>query len=111
MKDSKNVFQVLTYGRYGEIECYCWFYSKGDADNKLIECKELFENSEFWIEEGTEHIIHKCRGCEDIEADERHDAYGITTGYWCDDCYENNYPYKKYRYDYEAYGERLDEDY
>jgi len=41
----------------------------------------------------------------------RHDAYGIFTGHYCDDCYENNYPYKKDRYDYEGYGERLDDDY
>ena len=54
--------------------------------------------------------IVPCRGCNK-EADERHDAYGISTGYWCDDCYENNYPYRKDQYDYEAYGERLDDDY
>lgn len=41
----------------------------------------------------------------------RSDAYGIFTGHYCDDCYENNYPYRKDRYDYEGAGERLDDDY
>lgn len=69
-----------------------------------------------------EHVII-CRGCgkqEDVSdwasphmAHKHHqwvrsDAYGIYTGVYCDECYEHNYPYKKDRYDYEAYGERLD---
>lgn len=41
----------------------------------------------------------------------REDAYGIFTGHYCDDCYENNYPYRKDRYDYFGAGERLDDDY
>jgi hypothetical protein len=40
----------------------------------------------------------------------RHDAYNIFTGHYCDECYENNYPYKKDKYDYEGNGERLDDD-
>jgi len=41
----------------------------------------------------------------------RNDAYGYYTGLYCDDCYENNYPYKKDRYptmEYDGYGERLE---
>ena len=42
----------------------------------------------------------------------RCDAYGIYTGLYCDDCYKNNYPYKRNRYFDEAYcGERLEGDY
>jgi len=52
-----------------------------------------------------------CRGCDD-EGQEQHDAYGISTGHWCDTCYDSDkYPYRKDAYDYEAYGERLDDDY
>lgn len=57
-----------------------------------------------------------CRGCETTEEEAyvelRHDAYGYATGYYCDDCYENNYPYRKDRYFDESYaGERLEDDY
>lgn len=57
-----------------------------------------------------------CKGCEKSEEDtyieKRSDAYGFFTGYYCDDCYENNYPYKKGRYyDYFTAGEYLDDDY
>ena len=42
----------------------------------------------------------------------RHDAYGIPTRYYCDDCYENNYPYRKDNYyDYLNAGEYMNEDY
>ena len=42
----------------------------------------------------------------------RSDAYGIYTGLFCDNCYDNNYPYKKDRYFDESYcGERLEGDY
>jgi len=56
-----------------------------------------------------------CRGnkCESEEVYERHDWYGITTGFYCDKCYENNYPYRKDRYptiEHDGYGERLDDD-
>ena len=55
----------------------------------------------------------ECRRC-DKEGHERHDWYGISTGYWCDECYESNrYPYKKSRYateEYDGYGERLSND-
>jgi hypothetical protein len=38
-----------------------------------------------------------------------YDAYGIPTGYYCDKCYQDgNYPYRKDRYEYWEYGERLD---
>lgn len=42
----------------------------------------------------------------------RYDAYNIPTRYYCDDCYENNYPYRKdMYYDYFNAGEYMDEDY
>lgn len=42
----------------------------------------------------------------------RKDAYGIQTGWYCEDCFENNYPYRKdYYYDYFEAGEYLDDDY
>lgn len=42
----------------------------------------------------------------------RHDAYGLATGYYCHNCYENKYPYRKDRYyDYLNAGEYMDDDY
>jgi hypothetical protein len=55
-----------------------------------------------------------CRGinCESINTEMRYDNYGIPTGYYCDDCYENNYPYRKDAYfDPDYAGERLEDDY
>ena len=77
-----------------------------------------------------EDNVIKCRGCgktEDVSdwasprmARTHHewvrsDAYGIYTGVFCDECYENNYPYRKDRYptaetDPEC-GEYLEDDY
>jgi len=68
-------------------------------------------------------IIVTCRGnnCEKWENvkswDEvryhpwmRQDAYGMTTGHYCDECYANNYPYRKDRYYDPSYaGERMEE--
>jgi hypothetical protein len=60
-----------------------------------------------------------CRGCSktrqehiDVIVEERHDYYGISTGYWCDDCFENKYPYRRDAYyDYLNAGEYLNDDY
>lgn len=44
----------------------------------------------------------------------REDAHGIYTGHYCDDCYENNYPYRKDKYptmEDNGYGEYLESDY
>jgi hypothetical protein len=80
---------------------------------------ELLDMIEYesW-EDGDYHIYkqHTCRGdgCESVVTRERHDAYGITTGHYCDKCYKSNYPYRKDRYptqEHHGYGERLDEDY
>jgi len=49
--------------------------------------------------------IPSCRGCkayadERSSVQERFDHYGITTGHWCDACYESGrYPYRKDAYD------------
>lgn len=62
---------------------------------------------------------HHCKGhdCDhnsenDQTVEERFDAYGLSTGYYCDSCYENNYPYRKDNYFDPSYaGERMDDDY
>jgi len=59
---------------------------------------------------------HSCRGCQEDKPDvqERSDAHGIYTGHYCEDCYDNNYPYRKDRYptiETHGYGERLNDDY
>lgn len=62
---------------------------------------------------------HYCKGrdCQkdtsnDDTVEERHDAYGMSTGYYCDECYKNNYPYRKDSYFDQSYaGERMEDDY
>ena len=63
-----------------------------------------------------EEIVIHCKGkecnCVGEDVEMRYDAYGYATGYYCDNCYENNYPYKRGRYyDYLDAGEYLDDDY
>ena len=75
----------------------------------------MWPDQEWWIEDGTEHIKGKCKGCDTPYASEMHDAHGITTGFWCDKCYDSDkYPYRKDRYptqETHGYGERLEDDY
>ena len=110
---NENIFQIVTEDhQYGIPVLQSWHEGREEAEKELADCKKFWPNDNFWIEPGTHHIREKCRGCGTVHANECHDAYGITTGFWCDECYDSsNYPYKKYRYDYEAYGERLDDDY
>lgn len=63
-------------------------------------------------------ICCKGNGCsnttetEEAYVELRYDIYGIATGYYCDDCYETNYPYRKDEYyDYLNAGEYLESDY
>ena len=67
--------------------------------------------------EAMDYYIRKiipCRACES-EGEEQYDSYGISTGYWCNPCYNSDkYPYRKDRYptiENHGYGERLDDNY
>ena len=58
-----------------------------------------------------EHKI-TCRRCDSTNVSQKYDYYNISTGYWCEDCYKNNYPYRKDDYyDYFNAGEYLNDDY
>lgn len=58
------------------------------------------------------HDCNKNTKDEDSSIKMRYDAYNFPTGYYCEDCYENNYPYKRHKYyDYFEAGEYLDNDY
>ena len=76
-----------------------------------IEALECFEWGE--VSENEYNIIYvtQCKNCG-RDADERYDFYGISTGHWCEECYESKeYPYRKDRYatiEHDGYGERLD---
>ena len=106
----ETIFQILVDGEMGPT-LQSWRETREEAEKELAEVQSFWPEDEFWIQEGTDYINDKCRGCGTVHASECHDAYGITTGFWCNDCYESSrYPYKKDRYDYRAYGERLDED-
>ena len=71
---------------------------------------ELQEQMEFCFPEITDWNmvrIPTCRKCEK-DAQERHDYYGISTGYWCESCYNSSkYAYRRDAYDpYNDYGTR-----
>jgi len=109
---NENIFQVLTeHSQYGYPVLQNWYETMEEAEAELEQCKKFWPDDMWWIEPGTEHINDKCEGCGTVHSYERQDAYGIFTGHYCDDCYENNYPYRKDRYDYEGAGERLEDDY
>jgi len=86
-----------------------------DSQDKLIDIAYDISEAHMMCEDygdGTYLIkVIPCRGC-DNEGHLQYDAYGISTGHWCDTCYDSpKYPYRKDRYDYEGYGERLDDNY
>lgn len=88
-------------------ETWAEFHSRSEA----IDCFKWGE-----VSENDYSIIYltPCKSCGN-DADEKYDFYGISTGYWCDECYNSNkYPYKKQKYatiEYDGYGERLNENY
>lgn len=111
---NKRYFQVLTFDRYNTPVLQSWHYTQEEAEKAIVEYKGYWSDSEWWWEEGTEYIYDKCRHCGDPDAQEYNDAYGFSTGHWCSNCYENNYPYRKDAYFDEGYaGESLygDDDY
>jgi len=111
-KNGNTVYQVIGdfLTRYGVDEyCYFWTTDKDEAE-KWVKENTGYDDTPLQIVEGTDYIKNKCR-CGSIHTSPRYDAYGIATGNWCNDCYENDYPYRKDRYDYKAYGERLDDEY
>ena len=115
---NENIFQILVQGEQGET-CVNWFDGKtsaeaeASAEAELKELEAMFPDCEYRIEAGTEFIYNKCRECGSVHANECSDNYGISTGYWCNDCYESDkYPYRKDAYFDESYaGERLEDDY
>jgi hypothetical protein len=79
------------------------FYTRHEAE----------ETMEYEFSWDTHYIktITPCRECGN-EGYERSDWYGISTGHWCEECYEHHYPYKKERYEteeYDGFGERLED--
>ena len=82
------------------------FYTEEEA----LDCVDF----EFSFETHSLIQVFECRECSN-DADERRDAYGISTGYWCDACYHSNkYPYRKDAYETverHGYGERLEDNY
>lgn len=109
---NKKYFQVLTYGHYSEPVLQSWHHTKEEADEALANCESLWPDDEWWIEEGTAFILEKCRECGDPDTLEMYDAYGYSTGHWCEDCYDKRYSYRKDAYFDEGYaGERLEDDY
>lgn len=115
MTQDENIFQILVEANMGP-RLQTWKESREDAEKELAELQADFPNDDFWIEEGTDYIYTKCKGCQTIHAYERHDYYGISTGHWCDKCFDDpsKYTYRKDRYptmETDGYGDYLDDDY
>ena len=112
MTQDENIFQILTEkGMVPTLQS--WHESREDAERELADLQKFWPD-EFWIEEGTDYIYTKCKGCQTVHATERHDHYGISTGHWCDKCYDDpsKYTYRKDAYyDYLNAGEYLEDDY
>ena len=70
------------------------FYEKEDA----VDCVD-FEHS---FETHTIVRVIECQTCGKDESEERFDYYGHSTGYHCDDCYNDS---SKYKYRKDAYQE------
>lgn len=114
MKNRETVYQlVCTEFGYGSI--ITWSEDKSQIESALADCQEMCPDKDYWIEEGTEYILEKCRGCGTVHADHRYDAHGVETGIWCEECYDSDkYPYRKDRYptqETHGYGEYLENDY
>jgi hypothetical protein len=94
-----------------------YFDSPDEVNDKMKEVGTPARDMHGWYELDGKllctNVTHSCRGCEVKDAEERFDANGITTGYWCNDCYDSNkYPYRKDQYFDPGYaGESLEEDY
>jgi hypothetical protein len=113
MCTEKRYYQVLT-AQEGCPECVRWTEEEKEANQIVKEYNELWPHNEYYVEEGTVYIAEKCRNCGSPDCDEQSDHYGISTGYWCSECYEHHYPYRKDAYFDEEYaGESLfgDDDY
>jgi len=109
MKPEESVFQILRETHMG-AKLVSWYEKEEDAQTELQELQKLFPREDYRIEEGTDYIRKKCRGCNTIHAEMRYDYYGIETGIWCDKCYDDPkvYHYRKDKYFDPLYaGERL----
>ena len=107
-----QVWQIMFEDRYTIPVLHSWFETKEKAQEYMDELKRCFPKTDYYLEQGTDNINQKCRECDTIYCTERHDHYGNSTGYWCEDCYENHYPYRKDAYFDPSYaGERMEEDY
>lgn len=109
-----EVYQVLGEDSHGFPVCVYWTHDKEEAEKYAASMREMFDE-DYFVDKGTEFIKGKCRKCDSIFSMERFDAHGITTGNWCDKCYDSdNYPFRKDKYatiETHGYGERLNDDY
>ena len=84
----------------------------------------LIDDYNYETDQEETFIVCNGRGCDNQEPFDmprrdheyhpwsRSDHYGIFTGHYCDECYENNYPYRKDNYFDPGYaGEYLEDDY
>lgn len=91
-------------------------WNTNEVITEAMDQKQLQEDMRFMFPEHkmwSMTIVYQCRGCGKHEDEcqtpihERRDYYGIFTGHYCEDCYEDNYPYRKDAYDpYNDYGTR-----
>ena len=109
MKAEKTIYQIIKETRIGE-KLVIWYDDETQAKTELQELETMFPDENYRIEEGTDYIYKKCRCCQSVYAEMRFDHYGIETGVWCDDCYNDpsEYTYRKDAYFDPSYaGEHL----
>lgn len=113
--DNERIFQVVGRDSEGYPVLQSWHETATEAQTQLDDCNKFWPDDEWWIQEGTDLIMDKCKGCDALHASEQFDGHGITTGLWCDDCYNSDkYPYRKDKYptmETHGYGEQLNDDY
>lgn len=75
-------------------------YDLYDDEGKYITSFYDAMDADFYAAENDIHDIrevHACKGCNQYKEDVQvtSDYHGIFTGYYCSNCYDNNYPYRK----------------
>ncbi len=92
-----KIFSRINTAEFNSGQMIGEFFDRLDAEDQVeyISSLHKVDVNDFYIDR-----VFDCQTCGQYEAEERHDAYGHSTGYHCDDCY---YDSSKYKYRKDAY--------